>query len=356
MEYVSNTRSDLYDPLPKFEPKISQFSPPMKVVEKTNAHSLAAVWARKYVASVTRDYEVSQRQQANLVADVTSPEGRRYTAEKLKKALKLASAQAWSQTETLLAEEVQRHGINPQHIDPWQIAADSHTLFEKALQAYSDRLTARRLSVVIGDPCGRMRRKYTSQDPRVIGFVSMQFHYTGQILLGQLNPSERLLLEPFIKVMDDHMYMPLRDAYEAAANHEPDSPALRAVQQLLPISTKIAYRVCQRIQHLHPNYHSFSGNLRSRPVVISSIRDVEMFQVYLCLCVLEGSIRSVQQQLFPLCVMLYPRLRVSWQLVRDMLQAMHWEMCNLLQPEDMDVLMPHLTVLTEMFSKTVFAE
>ncbi|WP_431632270.1 hypothetical protein [Alkalinema pantanalense] len=315
---------------------------------------MAAVWARKYVVSVTHNEEQTHNSLPKQIADVASPEGRRYTADKLLKSLKLASAQAWSQTESLLATEIQRHGINPAHIDPWKIAADSHALYEKTLEGYRERQTARRLSVSIGDACGRMRQEYTRHDPRAIGFVSMQFHYTGQLLLALLTPAERLLIEPYVKVMDDHMYMPLRDAYQAAAEHSITSPALKATQSLLPVSTKIAYRVCEQIHHLHPNYHSFSGNLKSRYVMISSIRDVEMFQVYLCLCVLEGSIRSVQQQLFPLCVMLYPQLRVSWQLVRDMLQTLNWEIHNFLPSDQVKVLLPYLTVLTEMFSKDVF--
>lgn len=320
----------------------------------SNAHSLAAAWARKYVSSVTQA-EATQRQMAKEFPDVTSIEGRQHTAKKLTRSLKLASAQAWSHTEALLADEVHRHRINAAWIDPWGIAADTHALFEKALQAYQQRQTARRLSVIVGEDCGQMRQTYTLQDPRIIGFVSMQFHYTGRMLLGQLTPQEQVLFEPYIKVMDDHLYMPLRDAYAAAADHAPDSAPLLAVQKLLPITTKIAYRVCQRVQHLHPNCYTLTGNLRSRPVMISSIRDAEMFQVYLCLCVLENSLRSVQEQLFPLCVMLYPRLRVNWQLVRDMLQSMDWEIQSLLPEADQRQIMPHLHALTDMFAHEVVA-
>jgi hypothetical protein len=42
-----------------------------------------------------------------------------------------------------------------------------------------------------------------------------------------------------------------------------------------------------------------------------------MFQVYLWVCVLEDTISSGQQELFPLCVMLYPRLNVRWELVQQ---------------------------------------
>ncbi|MGV0026315.1 hypothetical protein [Phormidesmis priestleyi] len=322
----------------------------------SNLHTLAAAWARKYIVSVTSEYDDAQIKKVDRLSDYASSEGRQYTTEKLMQGLKLASAQAWSMTENLLAVEVLRHGIDPDLLDPWQIAADSHQLFEKALLAYGDQLTAQRLSVVIGDDCGRLRQKYTAEDPRTIGFVSMQFHHTGKILLDQLSPAEHVLFSPYLKVMDDHMYMPLREAYQAAANHDCNSPELLAVQNLLPLSSRIAQRVCDQTRRLNPGYQTYSGSLNSSDVRTSSLRDIEMFQVYLCLCALEGNVSSVQHQLFPLCVMLYPRLKVKWQMVQDMLQVIGWELYGQLSPADMTVLIPYLRTLSEMFSVDVFQE
>jgi hypothetical protein len=184
----------------------------------------------------------------------------------------------------------------------------------------------------------------------------MQFHYTGQKLLEWLTPTEQRLWLPYLKVMDDHMYMPLQAAYEAAANHPFDSPALSAVQHLLPFSSKIAVSVCNQVCRLYPSYASYSGLLSNPTVKTASIRDVEMFQVYLCLCVLEDDIRSVQQELFPLCVMLYPRLKVSWRLIQDMLKTMGWDMHDRLPANDMATFLPYLRTLTEMFSSDVFQD
>ncbi|HEY9860668.1 MAG TPA: hypothetical protein V6D16_14255 [Candidatus Obscuribacterales bacterium] len=323
-------------------------------VLESKVHSLAAIWARKYVISVTSKETTEHLKTSDNLATINSKEGRTQTASKLIKHLTLASAQAWSTTEMLLSEEMERHDIDPSLIDPWQIAADSHNLFKKSLDAYAERITPRRLSVVVGNDFGRVRRKYTAQDPRAIGFVSMQFHYTGKMLLEKLPSTERSLLEPYFKVMDDHMYMPLRDAYKAAAEHDLGSPVLAAVQALLPVSTKIAHAVCTQVGRSNPGYESYSGLLNSSPVRVSSIRDVEMFQVYLCLCILEDSIRSVQQELFPLCVMLYPRLNVSWKLVQDMLQTLGWEMHDRLAPDHLALFLPYLRTLSEMFSVEVF--
>lgn len=321
---------------------------------KENTHSLAALWARKYVNSVLTDETAESRSPIEDLTELSSSRGRSRTAAKLNQHLSQASALAWSSTEELLAAELPRHRIDPDLIDPWQIAADSHQLFRKALEAYANSITPQRLSVIVGTELGRVRQKYTETDPRVIGFVSMQFHYTGKHLLEKLSPAERSLMTPYLKVLDDHLYMPLRDAYEAAANHSLTSPVLLAVQRFLPISTEIAHAVCDQICQVYPNYRSYSGKLTSPGVRISSIRDVEMFQVYLCVCVLEDSVRSVQRELFPLCVMLYPQLKVSWQLVQEMLQTLRWEMHDRLRPEDMAVFLPYLHMLMDMFSPEVF--
>jgi len=323
--------------------------------EATDAHALAILWARRYYMSiVNRKAEEQIRQSSVSVTDLTSAEGRKQTAETLLKHLPLASAQAWTLTEKLLSREVSAHGIDSDLLNPLQIADDSRTLFQKALDAYAEGVTPRRLSVVVGSESGAIREKYTAHDPRVIGFVSMQFHYTGQTLIDGLTLPEQALFSPYLKVMDDHMYMPLRAAYQAAADYPLDSPILKAVQRLLPVSSAIARKVCDKIRRINPNYHSYSGSLNNSIVKTSSIRDVEMFQVYLCLCVLEESIRSVQRELFPLCVMLYPQLKVEWRLVQDMLQALTWEMTDHLSTEDMAIFVPFLRLLSDMFSKEVF--
>lgn len=315
--------------------------------------SLAVLWAKKYVNTVTAGETAAPIDEA-WSETIDSSEGRSRTADQLLRTLTSASAAAWSLTENLLAAQALRHQIDPAQIDPWQIAADSHALFQTALQAYADRVTPQRLSVLVSGEFGRVRQHYTAADPRVLGFVSLQFHYTGSKLLEARLPQERLLLTPYLKVMDDHLYMPLRAAYEAAADHAIDSPVLAAAQHLLAESTTIAHAVCRHISRTHPAYQSYSGALTLSTVRTSSIRDVEMFQVYLCLCVLAGSVRSVQQELFPLCVMLYPPLGVSWRLVQEMLTTLAWEMHDRLTVNDIAIFLPYLRMLTEMFSPEVF--
>ena len=184
--------------------------------------------------------------------------------------------------------------------------------------------------------------------------MTVQFQYTSQILLGCLSESERSEFAPYLKIVDDYLHIPYGEINEAAANQSPNSRALLAVQHLWQHTTEIASAVYERASCQHQGYRSSNGYLSDREIKISGIRDVEIFQSYLCWCVLEGSIRPVQQELFPICVMLYPKLHVSWELVQDMLLILFWEICARLPAEDLTVFVPYLRTVTEMFSSDVF--
>jgi hypothetical protein len=346
------------------------------VQQQTNhsdsVNSLAHLWARKYIQNLQSNADEAAPDNTDLL-EVTAKSGRAHTVEKLNQALRFTSAQAWSKTETLLAQEVQRHSINTDLIDPWQVAQDSRLLFEKTLAVYIeqsplDQIAAQtnngslalpapgRLSVVISQEVGKVRQKYTIGDPRVLGFVSMQFHYSGQMLLDLLSPLEKALVGSYFKVIDDHLYMPLQRSYEAAAAHDYNSPALIAVRQLLPLSSAIATSICQQVADMYPSYSCYNGILSAPAIKVSTIRDVEMFQVYLCLCVLEGNIDALKQELFPLCVMLYPPLKVSWALIRNMLRLLGKELGDRLPPEQMDAFRPYVRALWEMFSEEILPD
>lgn len=310
-------------------------------------HSLAGLWAKKYVQNLVDSPDTASTEKVV---------GRSQTAATITKQLRFCSSRAWAKTESLLFREIQKHGIDVSLIDPWKIAEDSRLLFEQAAANYQAEVTPERFSVVIAQQCGQIRRHYTATDPRILGFLSMQFHYTGQFLLDELTPIERGLVSSYFKVMDDNLYMPLQRSYEAAAQQSYGALVLKAVQQLLPVSTRIAEFISLEVAENNPNHRCYTGSLGDPIVNTSSIRDIEMFQIYLCLCVLEGSIASVQQELFPLCVMLYPPLNVQWDLVRQLVQLLGQEITKRLPPESTMVFKPYLKAFQEMFSEDVFPE
>ncbi len=315
--------------------------------------SLAKLWAKKYIQNLdTKEAGTGEKPWLSAYGQERSE-----IAEKLMYSMRYTSLQAWQKTESLIGREIQRHQINPKLIDPWKISEDAYEIYQKALESYAKMIAPQHLARIIGAYLGQLRDKYTAADPRTIGFVALQFHYTGQMMLSEVSSQwEQNQLLAYFKVIDDHLYMPLQRAYNAAATQDYDSPALSVVQTLLPSSTEIARNICQRIIELYPRYLSHSGSLHHPVVKTSSIRDVEMFQVYLWVCVLENNIAAIQQELFPLCVMLYPALKVHWELVRQMINLMGKEFSKRVKPEQRQLFVPYFQALREMFSPEVFPE
>jgi hypothetical protein len=310
--------------------------------------SLSQLWAKRYIQNLVR--------QDIYLEQVPKLGDRQEIAEMLMASLRPTIAQAWTATESLLAQEVIRHQIDFRLIDPWAVAKDAQKIYEKTLLGYAQELSPAKLSVLISRDIGTMRRKYTEVDPRVIGFVSMQVHHTGQMLLKLLPRNQHSALNNYFKVIDDHLYMPLQRAYNAAAQLDYHSPELQIIHRLLPASSEIARKITARVIELNPHYYCHSGVLSDPKVQISSLRDVEMFQVYLWVCVLENNVSAVQQELFPLCVMLYPTLKVRWELVRELIFLLGNEVKLLLTPNQLDYYMPYYKSLWLMFSPEVFPE
>ncbi|QQE67144.1 hypothetical protein GFS31_38560 [Leptolyngbya sp. BL0902] len=323
-------------------------NPRLTAQSSSKTSSLPEVWARKYVESLHRqDQALAGLNQSQSKADV---------AQNLLESLRSISANAWNKTETLIGHEIRRHQISRDLVDPWTIAKDAHHVYELALDAYANDVSPQRFSVVASKKLGAIRQGHTAMDPRVIGFVSMQFHYCGQMLSEAAPPSERPVLHDFFKVVDDQLYMPLHRAYEAAANYDYDHPRLKAVRLALPAITGIAHTIVDRVAQAYPRYATYTGSLSSDVVRTSSVRDVEMFQIYLLTCVLEDNVGAIAQELFPLCVMLYPALRVSWELVRLMVSLLHQEISRCVGRMNMQHFEPYTQVLFDMFSPEFFPD
>ena len=319
-----------------------------------SADSLAINWAKKYYSAV----EAGKNQTLRIIQEnpqsINVEENRAKIVDKLTDILKVASEIAWGRVEATFGQEIKYQGIDPNLINPSEIIADTGKFYHKAIEAYADREPIFRLSVLAGKDMIEMRRKYSQTDPLVLAFVALEFQYTNKILLGCLSESERMQFAPYLKILDDYLHIPYGEINLAAANLAPNSKALLAVQHLLQHTSQIANAVYDRASSHHQGYRSSSGYLTDAEVKTSGIRDIEIFQSYLCWCVLEGSLRPVQQELFPMCVMLYPKLHVSWELVQDMLLIMFWEISDRLSAEDLMVFLPYLRTVTEMFSSDVF--
>lgn len=327
------------------ETSASQETSLPQVVQSDSPSSFSKAWAIRYVRTVN--------QPLPSLAFTDERELRAAIARMLHQTLRPVSAKAWNKTEQLLSHEVVKHQLHPDIIDPWAIAGDVFQIFDKAFDSYASFVNPERFAVNIAPELGYIRAKFTAVDPRVIGFVSMQFHYTGELLLESLEPEQQGVLQLYFKAIDDHLYMPLQRAYDAASMYPYASPELKVVRALLPNSSAIAQRVVTQVLDAFPNHQCYTGPLQSPVVRASSTRDAEMFQTYLWVCLLEKNTSVVQQELFPLCVMLYPTFNVRWELVRYMLRLLQREFGQLLTSSEFALCLPHFDLLQTIFSAEV---
>jgi hypothetical protein len=77
-----------------------------------------------------------------------------------------------------------------------------------------------------------------------------------------------------------------------------------------------------------------------------------MFQGYLWLCALEGNMTAVEQELLPLCIMVFPSIDVTWELVEQLLPLLVAEIQAYVKPEQMQLLLPYTQAMQRLFSKS----
>ncbi len=189
------------------------------------------------------------------------------------------------------------------------------------------------------------------QEQRPLGFITTSFHFSSKLVLSQLTKPEQVLLSPYFKFVEEQVSIPWQRVCTTAARHHPDLPTITLVQQMLPLSQDIAETVYRRATELYPTHRSRRGGLGELGVMHSMIRDLIMFQVYLWLCVLEGSMAAMEQELLPLCVMVFPNLQVTWELVREILLLLADELLRYAPPESMQLLLPYIQAMQQLFAR-----
>jgi hypothetical protein len=76
-----------------------------------------------------------------------------------------------------------------------------------------------------------------------------------------------------------------------------------------------SHRVYMNLVKQFPKVAMRRGRLNHPGVQHSCIRDLNMFQAYLWLCVLQGDLAPVEDELLYLCTMVMPRVGVPWEMI-----------------------------------------
>jgi hypothetical protein len=348
-----------------------------RLVNNTSVERMVKLWAERYVPDLsTLSAQKGYLAGSDLVA-AASPEGRTQTVAKLKRIIEIHCKCAGIQTTVLFSYIPKIVNLT----ESQGIARAAGQVYEKVLEVYQEPLSApaflramplaetvdfstdafwslvklqppvvQQLAITLEPVLLQFQEQHlSSTDKRALGFMSTQFHLSSKLLLNRLTLSEQLLLSPYFKFVEEQVCIPWQRVCTAAAKYSADSPALSLVAQLLPKSREIASKVYHQATQLFPHYRSRRGRLTEPGVKASSLRDIEMFQAYLCLCVLEQSMAVVEQELHPLCAMVYPSVDVTWELVDHMLKQLVDEIFARVEPAHKRLLLPYTSAMQQLF-------
>lgn len=194
------------------------------------------------------------------------------------------------------------------------------------------------------------QEQYTSsKDWCTLGFLTTQFNFSNQLLLKKLALVERILIYPYLMFIEEQVAIPWQRVCMAAAKHELDSPAFTLVKEMFPAASDIARTVYHQLTEMFPDYRGHRGGFDHLGVEHSCLRDLQMFQAYLWLCVLERSFAPVEKELVTLCVMVMERVGVPWEITAQWNKLLMDEISLRAKPEQRSFLLPYIREMQEAF-------
>jgi hypothetical protein len=194
-------------------------------------------------------------------------------------------------------------------------------------------------------------RHQIAKDPRTIGFLTTQFHFSTQVVLRTCTPYERLWLRPYFQFIEEQVGIPWQRVCAAAEDHDVESPGYRTVATLLPLTRTIGKRVFQQAVKQYPTHNSRRGRLDNPQIAASSLRDLDMFQGYLLLCFLQGTMDAIAAELLPLCQLVFPSLEVDWELVEGAMRLLVDEFNAAITVEQQEFIQPFMESLIMLFKR-----
>ncbi|MEC4817772.1 MAG: hypothetical protein SAK29_31550 [Scytonema sp. PMC 1069.18] len=339
-----------------------------QVVKTPSVKNLLNLWLKRFTLNISSQVADNSSFLSELLM-ANSRESREKTAGKLKDhVLDINCQMAWVQTKTL-------YGYIPNILDLNEARRITHFAFrvyKKLLEIYQKQSLKHDIALIEGRD-GRVipiwdiaeieelsyeleptllvfqEQHIASKDWRALGFMTSQLNFSNKLILKKLTPAEKALLKPYLQFVEEQVAMPWQRVCVAAARHDLDSPMLTLVEQMLPLSEEIAQTVYRRLIQLLPDYRSRRGELTNPEITHSCLRDLNMFQAYLWLCLLEKSMTPIKQELLPLCVMVTEGVEIQWEVTKQWYQVLAEELINHVNPEQKDLLLPYVQRMQQIF-------
>ena len=177
-----------------------------------------------------------------------------------------------------------------------------------------------------------------SEDGTTLGFMATQISLTNALLLQDLDPVEQTLVSPYFRFLEEHIALPWQRMCTAAANQVPGGPVFGLVERMLPMMSTISLAVHTQWSQDFPYYCTRRGRLNSPEVRHSSLRDFNMFQVYLWLSFLQGHVRDIEDELVIICRLIYTQMGIPWEMTVHGTQLLIDEVLSRLEPYELSLI------------------
>ncbi|WP_315789663.1 hypothetical protein [Fischerella sp. JS2] len=339
----------------------------VEIIKNPSVERLLKLWARRYTLNFS-DVSLEKSLHTNLMT-TASPEGRALTYAKLKNnILNINCQMGCIQAKTFYSYISNIIDLN----EAMLITQFAFRVYKKILDIYEKHSVEINISTkttlenkrifILGIPeitelayslepilLVFQEQHVVSKDWRSLGFMTTQLNFTNQLILKKLTPTEKILLTPYLKFVEEQVAIPWQRVCAAAVKYEIDSPELNLVEQMILATPKIAESVYQQLVELLPNHHSRRGELSKPDIKHSCLRDLNMFQAYLWLCFLEKSMASIETELLPLCVMVVEGVGIQWEMTEKWCQLLTETIISHLNTEQKTLLCPYLQQMQHLF-------
>lgn len=192
----------------------------------------------------------------------------------------------------------------------------------------------------------------SSTDWQKRSFLTTQISISNELFLESLNSVEQILLKPYFDFLEEYVGIPWRRLCVAAERHRRSSLTFTLVEKMLlkipEISIAVYRQWCQQFGH----YYGRRGGLAHPSVVNSALRDFDMFQVYLWVCVLEGNLDAIEQELALLSNLVYQGIGIPWEMTVRGVELLIDEILNYLEFHETVQASPYTQGMLAAFSKT----
>ena len=313
-----------------------------KLVQPTQATTdseLIKLWLIRYLPTLGVISAPVRRHVKQRLELAISDDARRITQQKILRSLPAACARATTEAQQFLS-------VSGVAYDIWEVrdlTIQIHKIYETLLSCYAESFVfAPMLDCLetIDSEQGRMdaatrilpsfnqliwklepllrelKMLYRfSSNRQMIGFMTTQLHFTQRHIIRQFDPYERLWLTSYFQMVEELICMPWRRICTSTLLKTSRLGSIALAKKMLPRTQAIAESVYRRALCDYPHHVSRQGRIQTEAVRTSSIRDINMFQAYLWLCLLENSLSVIENELLPLCLIVFPSTNVQWQLV-----------------------------------------